>query len=135
MIIGPSFGDEILAAGLGGLPFSWGSDGVFGTENLTIAQNATLNTVIATHDSTKKISASILSQDLMAQLTVADYSAIKTAIAANDSFGLLWSTMQAQKDPMIVTNARFVSGWAALVQVLGQPRMTAISTALGVTIV
>jgi|ERR1700730_1045197 len=76
----------------------------------------------------------ILSQDLMAQFTVADYSAIKTAIAANDQFGLLWSQMQAQKDPMLVTNARFLAGWNALVQVLGQPRMTAIATTLGVTI-
>jgi hypothetical protein len=28
---------------------------------------------------------------------------------------------------------RFLTGWAALVQVLRQPRMTAIATALGVT--
>ena len=79
--------------------------------------------------------ASILSQDLMAQFTVADYGTIKAAVAASDPFGLLWVSLQTQKDPMIVTNARFLSGWSALVSVLGQPRMTAISTALGVTIV
>jgi hypothetical protein len=76
----------------------------------------------------------VLSQDLMAQITVADYSAIMAAIAATPALGLLWSQMQAQKDPMLVTNTRFLAGWAALVQVLGQPRMTAIATALGVTI-
>jgi hypothetical protein len=48
---------------------------------------------------------------------------------------LLWASLQAQKDPMVVTNARFLAGWSALVQVLGAPRMTAIATALGVTIV
>lgn len=77
---------------------------------------------------------SILSQDLMAQFTAADATAIQVAVAANVQFWLLWSAMQAQKDPMIVTNARFLTGWNALVQVLGQPRMTAIAAALGVTI-
>jgi hypothetical protein len=78
---------------------------------------------------------SVLSQDLMAQFTVADYGLIKANIATNDQFGLLWSSLQAQRDPMLVTNARFKAGWSALVQVLGQPRMTSIATALGVTII
>lgn len=77
---------------------------------------------------------SVMSQDLMAQFTAADATAIQAAIGANVQFWLLWSAMQAQRDPMIVTNARFLAGWNALVQVLGQPRMTAIATALGVTI-
>jgi hypothetical protein len=78
---------------------------------------------------------SVLSQDLMAQFTVTDYTAIRAAIAGSDPFGLLWSSMQAQKDPMIITNARFMAGWNALIQILGQPRMTQIATALNVTIV
>ena len=76
---------------------------------------------------------SVLSQDLMAQFTVADYTAIKTAVASNDVFGLLWVSLQAQRDPMMISNARFQTGWAALVTVLGAPRMSAIATALGVT--
>jgi hypothetical protein len=46
--LGPTFGEEVLAAGLGGLPFSWGatSDDIFGRENLTSEQNATLDGVI-----------------------------------------------------------------------------------------
>jgi hypothetical protein len=76
----------------------------------------------------------VLSQDLMAQFTAADAAAIQVAISSNAQFWLLWSAMQAQKDPMVVTNARFVAGWNALIQVLGQPRMTAIAAALGVTI-
>src|ERR1700682_6320840 len=66
---------------------------------------------------------SVLSQDLMAQFTVGDYTAIVAAVAATPAFGLLWVSLQAQKDPMIIANARFKAGWAALVQVLGQPRM------------
>jgi hypothetical protein len=32
---------------------------------------------------------------------------------------------------MLITNARFLSGWNALVTVLGQTRMNAIATSLG----
>jgi hypothetical protein len=77
---------------------------------------------------------SILSQDLMAQFTAADATAIQAAVTGNVQFWLLWSAMQAQKDPMIVTSARFLAGWDALVQVLGQARMDAIAAALGVTV-
>lgn len=76
----------------------------------------------------------VLSQDLMAQFTAADAAAIQAAVASNSQFWLLWSALQTQKDPMDVTNVRFLTGWAALVTVLGQPRMTQIATALGVTI-
>jgi hypothetical protein len=53
--IGPSFGDEILAAGLGGLKFVWSlTDGtITGRENLTDEQNKILDKVIAAHDPTK----------------------------------------------------------------------------------
>jgi hypothetical protein len=77
---------------------------------------------------------SILSQHLIAQFTAADAGAIQSAISGNTQFWLLWSAMQAQKDPMIVTNARFLAGWTALITVLGAPRMAAIATALGVSI-
>jgi hypothetical protein len=77
---------------------------------------------------------SILSQDLMAQLTADDATKIQAAVSANPQFWLLWSAMQAQKDPMVITNARFLAGWAALKQVLGSDRMAAIATALGVTL-
>jgi hypothetical protein len=76
----------------------------------------------------------VLSQDLMAQFTADDAAKIRTAVEGNAQFWLLWSAMQAQKDPMQVTNDRFLTGWSALVQVLGQPRMDAIAVALGVTV-
>jgi hypothetical protein len=55
--LGPTFGNEVIAAGLGGLPFSWGDtdETISGRENLDVAQNATLDGVIAAHDPTKQI--------------------------------------------------------------------------------
>ena len=73
---------------------------------------------------------SVLPQDLIAQFTADDVAKIQTVISGNTQFWLLWSAMLAQKDPMIVTSTRFQAGWAALVQVLGQPRMTAIAAAV-----
>jgi len=77
---------------------------------------------------------SVLSQDLIAQFTDDDAARIQVAVAGNVQLWLIWSAMLAQRDPMVVQNARFQAGWAALVQVLGQPRMSTIATALGLTI-
>jgi hypothetical protein len=51
--LGPTFGNDVIAAGLGGLPFGWGAtdDDITGRENLTPEQNARLDTVVAKHDS------------------------------------------------------------------------------------
>jgi hypothetical protein len=51
ILFGPTFGDEIIAAGLGGLPFTWGSDSTIeGRENLTDEQKVKLAEVIKQHD-------------------------------------------------------------------------------------
>lgn len=73
----------------------------------------------------------VLSQDLMAQFTPDDASKIQNAVTTNPEFWLLWSSLQAQKDPMQVSNARFKTGWTALIAVLGPDRMAAIASALG----
>jgi len=53
LVIGPTFGQEVIDAGLGGLPFSWSLDGTFyGRENLTAEQNTTLDAVFAAHNPT-----------------------------------------------------------------------------------
>ena len=50
-MLGPTFEKELSAAGLHGLPFSWGADGVIvGRDDLTEEQNAALDAVIAAHD-------------------------------------------------------------------------------------
>lgn len=72
-------------------------------------------------------------QDLIAQFTDADIATIQTAIGSNSSYALLWYSMLAQGDPMVVTNTRFKAGWQALVTLLGDARMTAIADALNLT--
>ena len=76
----------------------------------------------------------VLPQDLMAQFTADDATLIQAAVTNNVQFWLLWSAMSAQRDPMDTANARFLAGWDALVQVLGQPRMDAIAVALNITV-
>lgn len=52
--IGPSFYDELKAANLTGLPFSWSPDGTINYDaSLTEAQISSIETVYADHDPTK----------------------------------------------------------------------------------
>lgn len=53
MKFGPTFYDELQAAGVVGLPFSWGDDGVWYSPAITAAQRRTIEQVIAAHDPTK----------------------------------------------------------------------------------
>lgn len=53
-IIGPTFGDELLEAGLVQLPIAWNRDGaICGREGLTPEQNDSLDRVLASHDPMK----------------------------------------------------------------------------------
>lgn len=87
--LGPTFGDETVAAGLGGLPFSWGatSDDIHGRENLTTEQNTTLDGVIEAHDPDAKRKNIIPTTDFVARFTNQEYLAVckqrATDIAAN----------------------------------------------------
>jgi hypothetical protein len=72
----------------------------------------------------------VLPQDLMAQLTTDDAAKIQPAIASSAPDWLLWQAMTAQRDPMVVSNARFRQGWQALAAILGADRMNAIAAAL-----
>jgi hypothetical protein len=76
--LGPTFGQETIDAGLGGLPFSWGatSDDIYGRENLTTAQNTTLDGVITAHDPTKHMKNVIPTTDFIARFTNNEYAAI-----------------------------------------------------------
>jgi hypothetical protein len=77
---------------------------------------------------------SILSQALMKQFSGADMVKIMAAVSGDTTgqTALLWYSMVAQSDPMLVSNASFQAGWAALVKVLGPDRMNAIGAVLGV---
>lgn len=55
-VIGPSFADELRAAGLLGLPFSWGTDGTFEfSETMTSEQRAAVLAVREAHDPVKSV--------------------------------------------------------------------------------
>lgn len=87
--LGPTFGDEILMAGLGGLPLAWGDtdDSITGRELLTAPQNTTLDGVITAHDPAKQRKNLVLTTDLTARFTNAEYLALEKKrrddIAAN----------------------------------------------------
>jgi hypothetical protein len=48
--LGLHFGDEVIAAGLGGIGFVYDTGEIFGRENLTEEQNAALDALIEAHD-------------------------------------------------------------------------------------
>ena len=87
--LGPTFGDEVIAAGLGGLPLTWGDtdETITGRESLTPEQNTTLDNVVAAHDPTKHRKNVIPTSDFIARFTNQEYVAVgkqRTAdIAAN----------------------------------------------------
>lgn len=58
--IGPTFVDELAAAGLVGLPFTWGSDGkIQYGDAITPEQRAAIETVVAAHPSQEEIKAQL----------------------------------------------------------------------------
>jgi hypothetical protein len=54
MKIGPTFSDEVFAAGLGGLPFSWCDDGTYDIAQLSEEQKQRFLELLGKHDPTKR---------------------------------------------------------------------------------
>jgi hypothetical protein len=83
--LGPTFGDETIAAGLGGLAFAWGAtdDTITGRENLTAEQNTTLDGVVAAHDPTKKHKNIIPTSEWVARFTNQEWLAVERQKAAD----------------------------------------------------
>jgi hypothetical protein len=77
--LGPTFGNEVIAAGLGGLPFAWGDtdETITGRENLTTTQNSTLDSVVAAHDPARKPPSIVGTSDFIARWTNAEYLALE----------------------------------------------------------
>jgi hypothetical protein len=51
---GPTFGSELAAAGVAGLPFSWLADGTIVDQGLTPEQLAQVQAVVAAHDPSRR---------------------------------------------------------------------------------
>lgn len=83
--LGPTFGNEVIAASLGGLPFAWGAtdDSITGRENLTTAQNTTLDGVVTAHNPNKKLPSIVGTSDFIARWTNAEYLALEKKRAAD----------------------------------------------------
>ena len=88
--LGQTFGMEVLAAGLGGLSFSWGTDdqSFQGREHLTVEQNATLDAVVTAHDPLKLRANVVAVGDFILRWQPAEYTLLMqrraTAIQAGN---------------------------------------------------
>lgn len=94
IVFGPTFAEELIAAGLGGLPFSWTADGtIWGRGQLTAAQNTTLDSVIAAHDPTKQLLSVIRFSDFLGRWLDAEYILLlqkrAQAVQAGTNAGLI----------------------------------------------
>lgn len=95
MQLGPTFAEELRVAGLLGLPFSWGSDGIIeGRERLTDVQNAMLDAVLSAHNPTKaRVPPSIKMWQAKAALAAAGKLAeaeAKILASGNSALQLAW---------------------------------------------
>lgn len=68
-------------------------------------------------------SPSFIARDLIKWLSLDEYAAIRTFMAAHVQFALLWDSLLAQGEaPISVESARFQAGWEGIVAVLGDVR-------------
>lgn len=83
-MFGPTFHLELQQAGLLGLPFTWGPNGIGGREKLTPAQAAALDAVIAAHDPKKPIPRQRITYkaDIFRRMTDAEYTKYTQARSA-----------------------------------------------------
>lgn len=92
--IGPTFGEELRAAGLLGLPFSWESNGEFcGVENISPEDAAKLQSVIDAHRPTKGFVPQTVTarQARIALLAAGLLPAVESAVkAAGGSTKITW---------------------------------------------
>ena len=83
--LGPTFGDEVLAADLGGLPLAWGDtdETITGREQITTEQNTTLDGVVAAHDPAKQRKNIMPTSEFIARWTNAEYLNLEKKRAAD----------------------------------------------------
>jgi hypothetical protein len=111
--IGPTFSDEIIAAGLGGAPCSWGEDGSYLIDRLTDAQKATFLAVLAAHDPTRKPPGRVSTYRVVKRLEAANL--IDAADAALNANRALWRRFYtvgsfASDDPDAVAFVKAIGG-------------------------
>lgn len=125
--IGPTFLQELIAAGLGPpVPCSWSSDGTYNISGLTSTQQTSFQQVLAAHDPTEK-SISISYLDFRALFTETENSAIMMAALQNHVI-LDWVLQAAGAGQIYLSDPRTKAGLDALVaaKILTADRETAI---------
>lgn len=96
MTIGPTFGDELVAAGLGGLPIGWSESGgiISGLEALPEAQQTAVLAVLAAHDAARRPVGTVSKVAIIRRLQAAGkFNAALTALKADPLLYELWSAM------------------------------------------
>ena len=90
--IGPTFGDEVLASSVAGLPFSWGPTSIDWADGaLTAPQITALQSLVDAHDHTKSAPATVSFMEFMDLFTPTEQAAIANSTDVNVK---LW-TMRA----------------------------------------
>ena len=132
--LGPTFGDEVIAAGLGGLPFTWGDtdESIHGREKLTAAENATLDDVVDKHDPAKARGNIMRTADFIARWTNQEYLKLEQKRASDIAAGKIgnaknWDVVVAE-DHIDMNKKKFQNLKADLVAdgILTQARADAI---------
>lgn len=81
--IGPTFGEELIAAGLGGLPISWSDTGeINGLQNLSNEQREGVEEVLDNHDFTKALLGPMEKLELRISVLEAKLEAVEKVVEA-----------------------------------------------------
>jgi hypothetical protein len=89
MTLGPTLLSELIAAGVNGLPFSWGRDGTIYDQGLTPAQLTAVQAVFAAHNPTKTLPPVISSEAFIGLFSALEQAAL---LGSTDANIRLWVT-------------------------------------------
>lgn len=115
--IGKSFYSELVAAGLDGLPFSWGEDGSFEfSDSMTDEQIAAVNAVYAAHDPTAhtQIAKVMTALSFIEQFTPEEQLAVVTAAMQSAELRLWYDKLMAA-DQVVFDDPRLLEGMGVIV--------------------
>jgi hypothetical protein len=97
--IGPTFGAELAAAGLAGLPFAWNAAGEFTYDPaITPEQQTAIEAVLAAHDHTKAVIPLISKRQMLTWLLQNKNKTDADVLAALDTIADSAAKAQAQID-------------------------------------
>jgi hypothetical protein len=111
--IGPTFANELDAAGLGGAAISWMADGTYNIDGLNAAQQQMFLQVLAAHDPTKQLSPVLSYLQFRALFTAVENQAIMAAAQTNHAV-LDWLLQAVGASEINLGDAQVKAGLDAL---------------------